>query len=156
MNNTILLLLQMIAHVVPFLRIWFQCILTLSGCGGRRLQRDWHLASEPTSTSWLASQLLGGFFQYHHLFGRVIFFYLHRKKLNTSLKTAFVIFRWTPRNKEFVITWVRCPNERDHLGCSDWQEAHAHEQVVINEYLRYGYPEEIHILVTMHTGKSIP
>ncbi|KAJ5390968.1 uncharacterized protein N7496_002036 [Penicillium cataractarum] len=73
-------------------------------------------------------------------------FFLNVKKLDINLNTGFVIAHQTPRSEEFFEAWMTCPDETRYEGCGRWKLTHTHEQAVVNEYLRYDYPEEIQIL----------
>lgn len=72
--------------------------------------------------------------------------FLNVKGLDINLNTGFVIAHQTPRSEEFFDAWMTCPDENRYAGCGIWKLTHTHEQAVVNEYLRYDYPDEIQIL----------
>ena len=68
------------------------------------------------------------------------------KGLDINLNTGFVIAHQTPKSEEFFDAWMTCPDETRYEDCARWRLTLTHEQAVVNEYLRYDYPDELKIL----------
>lgn len=67
-------------------------------------------------------------------------------KGDINLNSGVMIAHQTPRSEEFFDAWMTCPDEKRYEGCAKWKTTHTHDQAVLNEYLRYDYPDELKFL----------